>query len=397
MTLVPTVRTVLRIGLGALVVLHGVLHLLGAAKGLGVRDVATLSQPISPAIGVLWLAVAVLLLVAGVMVLGGLRGWTVVGLAAAVLSQLLVVTAWSDAKAGTVPNVILATAAVLAMLAHRSDTGSWRFRNSVQQSLARIGPSYEVTDLHLSHLPPPVATYLRRAGSVGRPSVVSVHASLHGRIRSDVASPWMPFSGEQLNTYGEHLSRHFRITATRSGIPVDVVHAYVEGRATMTAKAFSLFPVTRAAGPHLDQAETVTVLNDMCVLAPAALIDANITWATIDDRRAVATFRNEGITVRAELRFDESGDLVDFVSDDRLRASANGKTLLAQRWSTPLREPRNFDGRRLPSIGEGRWHAPPPAGEFSYLEIVLDDVKYNSTVHLVADPTSRTAAEHQLM
>jgi hypothetical protein len=39
------------------------------------------------------------------------------------------------------------------------------------------------------------------------------------------------------------------------------------------------------------------------------------------------------ITISAVLHFDESGELVDFVSDDRLAASPDGKTFLPLRWS----------------------------------------------------------------
>ena len=27
--------------------------------------------------------------------------------------------------------------------------------------------------------------------------------------------------------------------------------------------------------------------------------------------------------------------------------------------------------------GEGRWHAPPPEGQFTYVEFHLDDINYN--------------------
>ena len=90
-----------------------------------------------------------------------------------------------------------------------------------------------------------------------------------------------------------------------------------------------------------------------------------------------AYFTDGDQTVSAELTFNDEHDLVDFVSDDRLRASTDGKTFTPQRWSTPLSEHREADGRRVMTAGEGRWHAPPPEGQFTYIEFHLDAVTYN--------------------
>lgn len=78
----------------------------------------------------------------------------------------------------------------------------------------------------------------------------------------------------------------------------------------------------------------------------------------------------------AELVLNDDGDLIDFVSEDRLRASRDGSRFTAQRWSTPVRDYRTFDTRRVVTCGEGRWHASGTEGEFTYLEFNLDDLHY---------------------
>ena len=45
-----------------------------------------------------------------------------------------------------------------------------------------------------------------------------------------------------------------------------------------------------AKGPEMNQAETVTILNDMCFMAPGSLINKNITWETMDASQVKATF-----------------------------------------------------------------------------------------------------------
>lgn len=161
------------------------------------------------------------------------------------------------------------------------------------------------------------------------------------------------------------------------GDPVDVLHLYIDGRASMQVKLGSIATMVDASGTDLDRAETVTLFNDMCVLAPAALIGAPLAWRSIDDRHVHGSYTIGSNTVRAELTFNDDGELVDFVSEDRLASSADGKTFTRQRWSTPVTEYRHVGARRIATIGEGRWH--PNEGEFAYLGFHLDHITYNVT------------------
>jgi len=106
------VRTTVRWVVGLVVVVHGFIHVLGAVKGFGWAEVALLTEPISAAMGVVWLAAAVVTVAAGVLLIAGTRRWWVVGAVAVVVSQAAIVTSWTDAKAGTIVNVVLALAVV---------------------------------------------------------------------------------------------------------------------------------------------------------------------------------------------------------------------------------------------------------------------------------------------
>jgi hypothetical protein len=187
----------------------------------------------------------------------------------------------------------------------------------------------------------------------------------------------MTFTGEQINRIGDAPSRLFFIDARMRGLPVDVFHAFVNGSATMRAKACSAVKVVDASGPEMTRAETVTLLNDLCIFAAAGLVDPAIRWDAVDDRSARATFTSGSNTVQATLVFNDAGELVDFVSDDRLASSPDGKQFTPRRWSTPVGAYRAFGPRRLSTRGEARWHAPAPDGEFAYLTIELQDIAYN--------------------
>lgn len=379
-------RTMLRWIVAVVVVLHGLIHLLGAAKGLGWADVTQLKEPISAAMGVAWLAAAVLVVLAGVLLIIRARWWWVVGAVAVVASQTVIFTLWGDAKAGTVANIILLAAVVYGYASQGPASYRAQYRRRVDAALTEAPPNGVVTEADLAGLAEPVATYVRRSGAVGQPRVTNFRARIHGRIRAGTTTAWMSFTGQQVNTYGPEPSRLFFMEATMFGLPVDVLHTYVGPSATMRVKACSLVPMVNAAGPDMDQAETVTLFNDLCILAPAAIIDAPITWQTLDEHHVRGTFSNGAHTVTAELVFNDDHDLIDFISDDRTRSSRDGKSFTPQRWSTPVREYRTIDSRRVGTRGEGRWHAPKPEGEFAYLEFNLDQITYNTGTHQLRAP-----------
>ncbi len=179
-------------------------------------------------------------------------------------------------------------------------------------------------------------------------------------------------AGEQVNTYGAHVTRRALFDATLHGVPIDGLHLMADGSATMRIRPAGLFTVVDAAGAEMDRGETVTVLNDLCFLAPAALLDADVTWHPVDERTVGLEYRLAGRAVRADLVFDQAGDLVDFVSDDRLRAVGRG--FVGQRWSTPLADYRQVAGRRVAHRGAALWWA--PEGPFAYIELQIDAIDW---------------------
>jgi hypothetical protein len=90
-----------------LLVVHGLIHLLGAAKGFGWAELSQLTQPISPAFGGLWLVSTQLFLATAVSLFVWPRGWWLLGACAVAISPFVVVPSWTDAKIGAVANGIV--------------------------------------------------------------------------------------------------------------------------------------------------------------------------------------------------------------------------------------------------------------------------------------------------
>lgn len=236
----------------------------------------------------------------------------------------------------------------------------------------KTGTPELLTENDMQHLPEPVKKYIRYAGFVGKEKISNVFLKASGQIRSSEKSGWMQFTSEQYNFF-ESPFRAFYIRAVKMGVPAVGLHLYKNETATMVIKLLNLFKVVDAKGPEMNQGETVTILNDMCFMAPGSLINKNITWETLDAGQVKATFTNGQITVSAILSFDEEGKLVNFLSFDRFETA--GKTYTNLPWKTPVTEYKTVNGYRLPSKADVIYKH--PEGDFCYLEFRLEEIKYN--------------------
>jgi hypothetical protein len=362
-----------RLLLALVIALHGLIHLLGPAKAFGWADVSQLHQPVTTRAGVAWLAATVLLVVAAFLVGIGARWWWLVALPGVVLSQWLIVGAWGDARFGTAANVIIFVPLVLAALDARPGSFHSMFVRETRAALATpLSPAPLVTDADLAALPPLVQTYLRRVGAVGRPRVRSFRAAFDAQMRGGPDKPWMKASVEQYEFF-DPPARYFFMRAARSGVPFDVFHRYVGDSATMRVRVAGIVPVVDIKGRNITQSETVTLLNDVLVLAPAAVLGLPFSWETTGEHTVRATFTNAGHTVSAVLTFDAAGDLVGFVSNDRYQSDAKGDRNFP--WSTPISGYALVNGIRVGTRGDADWIE--PRGEWTYGRFVLTDLAYN--------------------
>ena len=165
--------------------------------------------------------------------------------------------------------------------------------------------------------------------------------------------------------------------ATRSGLPVTVLHVFADTTATMRVKLLSLFTVVDASGPEMDRGETVTVFNDLVVMAPGAIVDAPATWTAIDALHVRGDFTDGDQTVSADLTFNAGA------RPRRLRLRrpnacvCRRQDLHAATLVDPARRAPRHRRARVLTSGEGVWHAPEPEGTFTYLQLHLDSIDFN--------------------
>jgi len=353
---------------------HGAIHLIGFLQAYKIIQIGQGNPEISKFAGILWLITFLLLLISGIAHLSKADWWYILAFLGILISSIVIVLSWEEAKYGTIANIIILAAVI-------SGYGASAFykvykldvRNGLRQTTA-ISESILVED-DIEHLPEPVKKYIRNSGAPGKPKLTNFRLEFKGQIRKDEQSEWMPFTTVQYNFLNTS-TRLFFMKAVMKKLPVAGYHCFKNGEAFMDIRLFSLFKVQYQSGKEMGISETVTFFNDMCCMAPASLIDKRIKWIESDGNKVKAEFTNNNITIGAWLYFNDNGELVNFISDDRY-ASGENNTMQRFPWLTPVKEYKDVDGYNLPTYAEAIYSY--PQGDFCYGIFRLSHINYNCT------------------
>ncbi len=348
--------------------IHGLIHLMGFLKAFGFAEIPQLSQNFSKLEGILWLIIVLAFVFVGVLFLMKNNLWFWIAIGAVLISQILIIINWLDAKFGTIANLIVLIVAIIAVAAWNFER---QYKQDVSQSSKNATISEElISEIDIEHLPIPVQKYLKYVGVLGKPKIKTVKAIFKGEMR-EKGKDWFAFTSEQYNFF-ENPTRLFFMKANFKGLPTQGYHRYKDGKASMLIKLLSLFPVVDTKAPEMFKTETVTFFNDMCLFAPAALIDERIEWLTLENNSVKAVFLNGEVSISAILYFNEMGQLINFISEDRVDVNSNQSVP----FSTPVTEYGILNGYNLPIAADAVWHF--PDGDFVYGKFYLQDVYYNS-------------------
>ncbi len=338
----------LRIAIVLLLFVHGVIHAMGVAKGFGLAELPQLTLPISRGWAVAWGLCAVLLVAAAGARLVAAPGWWMLAAPGLVLSQVVVIAYWRDARFGTIANLMIALPVLVGF-------GTWRFAARVEADLARLAaraPTQAravVEAGELEGLPPVVARWLERAGVVGKPRPRTVHLDQRGALQTARGGDWLRFRAEQWFIVPE--PAFLWVADVRGAVGLDMAgeDLYLDGKGTMRIEVLSLFPVVDEAGARIDQGALVRYLAET-IWFPAAALEPYVRWEAVDDRAARATMRSGDVEASGVFRFDADGDVVGF--DARRYRDA-----VLEDWRIAC-EPgsaRVLDGVRVPTRATVSW------------------------------------------
>lgn len=281
------------------------------------------------------------------------------------------------------PAVLLSLILVISFFIYKSQDLYRAYKAEVSDELNRTAglENGVLTAEDIKHLPEPVQKYLDYTGVIGREKVKNARIITEGQFKTSPERDWARMSSQQYNFFDSPKRVYYLQTRVFGlpvfGLPVFGLHTYKDAGAAMLIKLVGLITVANGRGSEMDQGETVTVFNDMCLLAPASLIDRRIQWETVDPLTVKAVFNNNGVKVSAVLYFNGQGQLINFVSEDRFY-SPTGSTYQKVPWSTPVKDYREINGVKIATYGEAVWHF--PEGDYIYGKIKITDVEYNTEV-----------------
>lgn len=359
--------------------LHGLLHLIGFVYGFRLapagqftgKTIMPLSMPLLRFTYVLWLVATLLFLAAAVTLILKKDWWWMIGAGAVVLSQVLIVLYWPEARWGTLANLLIAVMLVYAW-------GTWRFntmvRNEVQAVLSDTPTTAAVlTDKDISHLPPIVQQWLRRSNVVGKRVSRSVHLHQSGLMRTKRDGKWMPVSAEQYFTVKHPGFVWVADVKAAPGVHLAGRDLYLDGHGHMLIKALSLYPVANSGGATVDQGNLLRYLAEIAWF-PSAALAPYITWEAVDDHRAMATMHYGDVTASGVFAFTPKGDLESF-SALRFYDRKEGPTL--EPWFINV-EPgayKEFNGVRIPVRSSVTWKL--REGDLTWYKVQIDEVEYD--------------------
>lgn len=364
----------MRILLAVLILVHGLIHLMGFVGELSLAKLegvapTELPPPWKQLLGVSWLLVTLLFLGTFGAVLLGRPSWWMLGLPAVLLSQGLIFIAWTNAKYGTLANLILLVPLILAVGASRFDH---RVDAEVHALFTRArGSSSASSAAAIEALPPPVRRWLERSGAAERPAARVTRLKQSGRLRTAPDAAWMPAVAHQYFSWdppGFVWRTHVSMLKV---LPVEGRDLYAEGRGQMLITLGGLVPIVDGRGERIDQGTLLRFLGEL-VWTPSAALQPYLRWAPMDERHARVTMSHEGVSGDAELEFDAEGR---FVALRARRYMGEGAEAQLHDWRVRAEAWARFDGVEIPSQGVVGWAL--PEGEFEYYRWTITDLAFD--------------------
>ncbi|MEJ8842800.1 DUF6544 family protein [Lacibacter sp. H375] len=355
-----------------LLFVHGLIHLMGFTNGFGFSKLPALTKFISKPTALLWLFTTILLSTTAVYYFLKKENWALIAVAAVIVSQLLIVWYWKDAKMGTAANFIILLVTVPAL-------GEWQFnrmyKKEVQQLLSQpINKSASaITNQQLQSLPPVVQKWLRASGVVGRPAIKQVYLQQRGEMKNTPDGKWIPFEAEQYFTI-DPPSFSWK-TTIRPSVFLFITgrDKYEQGKGNMLIKAYGLFTIADSKGSETDQGALIRYLAETCWF-PTAALSEYIKWETIDDNTAKATMSYGGITASGVFRFNSNGDVEEFEAD---RYYINNNHSSIEKWQVTCIDHKTMNGIRIPVKNNVTWKL--KEGDFKWLELEITNIQFTFT------------------
>ena len=352
------------------VALHALIHLLGFTKAFALREVRELSMDTSRPMGIAWLMATLLFLAYAILEMTQNRYAWLVGFLAVLLSQILIIMFWKDAKFGTLPNILILAVSIMGY-------GSYRFHNLVEKDTARIlaqsslARDKVISEADLDSLPKLVKKWLISSGMIGKPSIRL------GRVEQEAQMKMKPGQEDWMNATATQytvIDPPAFIWTTRVKMNPLLYFLgrdkFEEGRGKMLIRLNSLISVVDASGEKIDEGSLQRYLGEL-VWFPSLALSPYITWEAIDGSSAKATMEYMGTRGSGTFYFNEDGDFERFSA---MRFQGNEPEAERREWVIEATDYKVFEGIRVPSEMRATWKL--DQGDWTWLKMKILDIDY---------------------
>ena len=362
----------MKLAFGAIILIHGIIHLLGFIKAFYSTEVSMQVLGISKPLGALWLITFILFVATSASLFLNNKKWFYLAFIAVCISQILIILTWKEAKFGTIANVIILIVSISAY-------GSFRFFQMTQNEATELLKSTTISSTNITTrneiqlLPDIVQKWMRNSGVIDKEIINSARLVQIGKIKTKPNGKWMPFTAQQ---YFNIKNPAFQWTAkitSNSVIHTLARDKYINGKAEMLIKLQGLIPVVNVTeNDKINAASMQRFLSEMCWFPSAALNDY-ITWIPIDKTSAKAILTYKAQSVSGVFKFNNEGDILVFETERYFGGSPSAKL---EKWVIYMKDYKNFDGLKIPNRCEVIWKL--KEGDFNWLNLEITDLEYNN-------------------
>jgi hypothetical protein len=285
---------------------------------------------------------------------------------AIVVSQALIIIYWSDARYGTIANIII----LLVVMVHAARSG---FNHAVDREVSHISEvagqnKRSAGQLSRDSLPPIITKWLAAAGSAARiPTRVTIAQS--GAMRSKPSADWMNFNAAQYFTI-DPPAFVWKAEIMASMITIAGRDKFESGKGNMLIKPLYIYPLANSSGPEIDQGTMIRYMAELIWFPEAARMDY-FKWEPIDSNRASLSMTLNEISATGIFTFDENGLVKSFSSQRYGNFDGQFKK---ESWEVKVIEHHKVSGHLIGTKCEVIWKL--KEGDFTWLKLEVKDISY---------------------
>ena len=242
----------------------------------------------------------------------------------------------------------------------------------VNGSPAKKGLNVEFKSLN--NLPIPVQKYFRYVLTDGLPFIKTTWLQQNGELKlSPKSKGWSTFKATQIISQN---SVSFLWDATITVVPpfyVRVMDSLIEANGAGNVFLMSAISIgSDKDKPELNSGSLYRYLAEATWHPTALLPQSGVIWEPVDEYKAIAHFTKFNMPISLEFEFNGIGEIVGIYTEDRYGKFGDKYTQYP--WEGRFSDYKEFNGIKIPTIGEVGWHL--PEGWWLFWKGNIVDVNY---------------------